>query len=537
MRTSIIRFSVFATGVLVLLGQGCRASAPSTAGPASAKQAVASKLGFGKLPKLAALETAPIAAGAPAPSATSSAGPAGATTEGSAATPVEQPAVPSPTAPVAAGAGGLADQSASAVAPTGAAPTVGTGQSAKAQTAPPKNMPRPLPMPKPRPVTVEYIIEDKLPAWSAAGDVLRVGKTLPDAQIVSGFAKQAGLPAEITNGISTVASLNLQWVDRDGYTWTYDAANRSVSFWKETSFAEERGDGRTALDEQEILKAANDFLDAHGFSAIRGRGAQIQELPQLLPLMQGRADKTGMMPCFMGGVETTGVGTAPSGLKSGAVTPVIQQGSARPATGVPSPKLTAAKPLSARSATKNGQISPDFYPYPCWWPVQATVTYPGEREGRRITDGYGTDVNTTNLAVDLRSKQVVNGFIQLDDGVERSVYPLIDQDAAKRRLQSGGRNPVWPWGSETGNIKVRLKKLELVWMRHDVWQGGLSDTYYLPALRASGTVERGKNVPPEDYRTTVPLLADGVFEDETSDVPPPVPLPLRGEGTTAPRKP
>ena len=343
------------------------------------------------------------------------------------------------------------------------------------------------------------------------------------------FAKQAGLPAEVTGSIAGVTSLNFQWRDRDGFIWTYDAANRTASFYKETSDGAEDRRVKPSFDEAESLKIANDFLDAHGFSAIRQRGGKVQDIPQFLPLMEGTGETKGDMPCIQEG----GAGVESSGAGRGGVGFAV----AAPAAGIAVPD----KPLPPAA----GNAAPSIYPSPCWWPVQATVTYPGERDGRKIADSYGADMNTTSIAVDLRSKQVVNGYVQLDEAMERSSYPLIDQETAKRRLQSGGRNPIWPWGNESGNIKVRLKTIDLVWMRYDAWQDGTSDTYYLPGLRANGSVERGPGMETEEYKTIIPLLADDAFEDVTppgrsaagcgekigAEIPPRSRVPPRGDSS------
>lgn len=474
MRTAIVRLSVLTVGALVLLGQGCKPTptTPSQPGTFTKPKPVAASLGFGKLPKLALLEASP--AQAPAP-------------EGAAA-------APGITAPSAARSSEAAGADAKIMGPSasGVAPSVV----------------RPVPAPKPRPATIEYFIEGQMPTWGSEGEVLLAKKQLPDTTTVGKFAQQAGLPAEVTGSIAGVTSLNFQWKDRDGFIWTYDAANRTASFYKETSDGAEDQRIKPLFDEAESLKIANDFLDAHGFSAIRKREGKVQDLPQFLPLMKGAEETKEAMPCIQeggSGVESAGVGRGGVGLAV-----------AEPAVGIAVPD----KPQPPAT----GNAAPAIYPSPCWWPIQATVTYPGEREGRKIADSYGADMNTTSLAVDLRTKQVVNGYIQLDENMERSSYPLIDEAAARRRLQSGGRNPVWPWGNETGNIKVRLKTLKLVWMRHDAWLNGTSDTYYLPGLRATGSVERGEGMEPEEYRTIVPLLADDAFEDAAPPAPAPLPM-------------
>ena len=165
--------------------------------------------------------------------------------------------------------------------------------------------------------------------------------------------------------------------------------------------------------------------------------------------------------------------------------------------------------------------------------MQATVAYGGTREGRAVVDAGGWPYRHATVSVDLRTKQVTNGWIQLDERAERSSYPLISAESAKKRLQSGGQNPVWPYG-DGGVVRVKLTSISLAWLRYDAWQDGLNETYYLPALLATGTVDRGtKEQAPEEYRTLVPLVDDAAFMDQPG--PPPGPLPL--EGGSAPGSP
>jgi hypothetical protein len=166
-------------------------------------------------------------------------------------------------------------------------------------------------------------------------------------------------------------------------------------------------------------------------------------------------------------------------------------------------------------AAPAGIAMPMIYPppYPCgWWPQQATVSYGGTREGHKVEDISGYPFQVATVTVDLQSKAVTNGNVQLEDNVNRSTYPLIDQATAQRRLQSGGRNPIWDYGNGTKSIKVHIKTLEVVWMRYDTWSEGTSQTYYLPGLLATGTVDRGDGNTQEAYRTVMPLLQDDAFD-------------------------
>lgn len=455
-----------------LVGGGCPspvAKAPQPPAPPSAppESPTAPRLGFGKLPKPTTAQVlgSQKAISAVAPTA---------------------PSVSDVGAPIAAAEGrGIA----------GTATMIAPGVIEK---------PLPSPVPRPKPVTVEYTIATDLPSWGSTGDVLQAQPALPDMNIASGFARSAGLPSQAIGSGSKVTTVSLQWRDADGYSWTFDAGSRNVSFWKEQPYARimmpETADANAAppkIDEQAVLRAADAFLDAHGFSDIRKTGGKIQEMPWIGGMM--RSDAAAVMPC-----------------------PAVEA------------QTKEARP-EATMMIEPGGTGGSGIAYPCgWWPQQVTVVYGGTLENRNVVDAGGWPAQNASISVGIRTNDVENGAIQLATNVSRSSYPLIDAETAKKRLQSGALNPVWPWGNETGTIKVTLSKISLVWMRYDAWVDAEQETYYLPALLAEGTVERGiKGQQPEEYRTVLPLVSDEAFEDVGGVAPPPVPLPAE----TAPAAP
>jgi hypothetical protein len=130
-----------------------------------------------------------------------------------------------------------------------------------------------------------------------------------------------------------------------------------------------------------------------------------------------------------------------------------------------------------------------------------------------MTDAYGNPQSKAYVTITLGSNEVQGANVQLDESFERSTYALIDAETAKRRLASGGRNPLYGWG--TKNIVVHLKTAELVWMRYDNWVNGQRDVYVLPGLAVSGTVDRGEKQDwTEEYRTVIPLVKDESFLPE-----------------------
>jgi hypothetical protein len=478
MKHHVILFTSFVTGI-ALFGAGCTSLIPSK--PTTNQQPSASKgaFAFGKLPSIG--ETAAT----------------GASYSGKSMMVSQDASAPTAPVPATVTGGGSAGTMM-------AIPSVAT-----AEVKPTSAIARPIPYPQPRPVTVEYILDAAIPAWGAEGDVLQVAKSLPDTSTVRSLAGQSGLPSQISDSVRELSSINIQWTDRDGFQWTFDAGSHNTSFWKDQIYKDTNEQSAPKLDQNAVLKAADAFLDSHGFSAIRERGGAIQDLPRIITMM--KQDGSGSsMPCRAmmqngGGAEYAVPPSAPS----------------------PAPDTNVKSAAVQGTATPDAAVEPAIYPNPCgWWPQQVSVSYANTKEGKPVSDPYGNDSVAAMITVDMRTNQVTNGNVMLDESAMRSAYPLIDQETAKRRLESGGRSPVYPWGSEGGNVTVHLKTIEVVWMRYDSWKNNAVETYYLPGLLAKGTLDRGKGFDPEDYRTIIPLLKDDVFEDSQ-----PIAVPMMQTGS------
>ncbi len=349
----------------------------------------------------------------------------------------------------------------------------GVSGSAPAGTAIARPMPAPYPIP--RPVTIKYTIDAAMPSWGTDGEVLRRDVTLPDKKIFAPIASSAGLPGQLLSMVKSVSGANVQWEDTEGFTWTFDLTSRSTSFWKDTVDGIRFGENPSkepARDDKKLIAAADAFLDSHGFSAVRAQGGAVELNDAIQPMMGGAETAAAQgMPCILG-----------------------------------------------------ADAAPSVYPNPCGsWSPQATIVYGGTREGRSIMDMWGNPYRSTSLSVDRATNKVTNGSLQLEDKLSRSSYPLVSVETARKRLQEGGRNPVYPWGEE-GEVRVSIKNISLVWIRYESWNAGTSQFYYLPGLLATGTVQRGNAVGAQDeYRTIISLVNDDAFDDGADEQ---IPVPM-----------
>lgn len=388
--------------------------------------------------------------------------------------------------------------------PSAAPKTAGATESAIA------GRPIPIPPPPQTPGTVSYDVTASIPTWNAEDDVLRTRSTnFPSSQI-SLLAQATGLPTQALGSDAKAQSLSFSWIDADGFTWTYDAVQRNVSFWKQDTrvYANAEPSKTTpTIDDAAFIKIAEAFLASKGFGGVPHATGVVEK-----PWGDVATINSVRMPC-------------PLPMMGGAV------------------KAEAGGTVTVESAQTAPSIAPGEY-YPCWYPQQVSVTFGAVRNGRNINDASGSPFTNLSVTIDITSKAVLGGSAWLDQDVDGSRYQLIDRDTAIKRLKAGGRNPIWPWGSGT-DIAVKITSVDLVWMRYDSWdEKSGTATYFIPALAGSGTVEYAKdNV--QQYRTIVPLVADDAFEPVKS----PGPVPLQGAsgggsagvapagtGTIAPKK-
>lgn len=327
-----------------------------------------------------------------------------------------------------------------------------------------------------QPVDVEYHLLTELPLWNGEGDVQRVIRPQPGAGVIGALSNISPLPSQIVSRVHSVQSVNASWRDADGYVWNFDPIHGGLGWWRQYDerlvMPPRPQNGAPDIDEARALAAADRFLDAQGLSAVRALGGQVEE-----PYW------TKGVPCILEDVQ-------------------------------------------AREPAGDADLL--IYPSPCdWYPQEITVFYGTSREGLPVTDAGGWPRRMSSVSVSLVDYTVSGGNVEFEGALQRSAYPLIDRETARTRLEAGGRNPVWSWGPEGGSISVIIDRIDLAWMRYDVWREGGMETYYLPALAASGLVDRRiEGQEPEAYHTVIPLVSDDAFDFGEFDGPFPMPRPL-----------
>jgi hypothetical protein len=403
------------------------------------------------------------------------------------------------------------------------------GMALMVDPAMPGSMPRPMPPVPQKLATVEYVLPEGLPTWGEEGDVIKLGRSMPDAKTAGLIAERSGLPSAVLNRVTEITGVNVQWKDGQGLAWSYDAASRSLSAWRENYSNDQGSPLKMPPDRTEAIAIADSFLDSHGFGDIKARGGTVEPSPwEVMPMVAGGGTSAMAYPCLMERSVSSDGGMTP---------PPMATPPSAPMSDLPVIKMMAPiqqMPMEDGQEDVATDVAPAIWPSPCGWDYsQVTVTYPEKRDGQSVVQLGGYPAFAGSVVVDLRNKRISSVSLMLTRPTERSAYPLIDAATAKRRLQAGGLNPIWPY-ADSGSIKVTVEKVELVWLRHESWKEGTSLTYDLPALLATGSVQRGDSKTEEQYRTVVPLLTDDALDESidwggSGGMPVPSPTPLMME--------
>lgn len=353
-----------------------------------------------------------------------------------------------------------------------AAPTITTGSVNVSGDA--KLIARPYPMPQPAKVT--YSVSTTLPTWETEADVLRGRETQLPSTGVKSLALATGLPSNVLGQNPNLRSFNVTWKDSESLTWSFDSMGRTLSFWSDMgNTVMDAAAGakiqRATLSDEEVLAIAGDFMTRHGLGTY-ARSKPVVDHPW-----------------------NAGDDIAPCPL------PVEKMPVDAPAT-------TDAKMMIA----------------PCggYYPIVTSVTYPLMVDGKEVYDAWGGPTAGISLQVDFNAKRVTNGYIWLTPETDSSKYPLITQQEALKRLSAGGRNPLYYYAPEVKEANVTIDAVRMVLMRYDSWTNDGTQTFFLPALYATGKTDLG-NGKSEEYRTVVPLVSDDSFGGAT---PPPMIMPM-----------
>lgn len=350
-----------------------------------------------------------------------------------------------------------------------------------------KMIARPYPMPSP--AKVSYSVSATLPTWGTEADVLRAKEVALPTIGTKALAVATGLPTQLLGENPNLRSFNLSWKDTEGLTWSFDSMGRNLSFWTEANYpvAYAATDAKiqqpVRLSDEEVMAIANDFMTRHGLGGY-AKGTPIIDHPWDM------------------------------------------------ADGVTSPCPMPMKEEAVSANTEPGGATSMIAPCGMWYPQVTSITYPSVMNGKNVYDMGSWPSAGISLQINLNEKKVNGGNIWLAPDVDSSKYSLITTEEATKRLMAGGRNPLYVYNEGVKEVKATIETAHIAWMRYDSWSQDGTDTYFLPALYATGKQDFGDGKS-QEYHTIVPLVSDESFGGTT---PPPVMMPMT-EPAVAPTMP
>jgi hypothetical protein len=333
-------------------------------------------------------------------------------------------------------------------------------------------IPGPIPSPPARAgfdPAIEWATE--LPAHPTEVTILRMHQTLPDSSFLQNITTALRMPAGVLQSNPVAESMSMQWRDKDGYRWSYDAEESRITF------------ERIAQADVFTVNAlpTNDWIIsiAEVFMTERGVDRRAWGKPQLvfswndwwLYMRQGHRCMT-----FA---------------SVGAMRELAQNDS-----------LTQPALPTLPFDTNVECVQPEF-------PSRHVINYHLSQDGQEVFGATGERVVAAELIVDLSTDLIQSGWFDLVQDVDRSNYPVLPLKETIVNLQRGGLRGTRSYG--TADV-ITITEFERGLYRHDTEVDGTKRTYFIPGIHASGDVELSDGGK-EEFQTFVPLLREDAYAE------------------------
>jgi len=318
-----------------------------------------------------------------------------------------------------------------------------------------------VPIPQLKPGTAGSVrLTAAMPTFPANVAVLRVRSGNPDDAQIRNIAASFNLPGGIVGSHPIGRGMTLDWADGLGIRWSFDAAARSIEFADETAPTKALTVSEWA-DRTRVLQQAVTFLDDRSIS--RQRLGQPYVDPDWAAWWDAEQTLGRCMNADMIAIVRA-ISSSPS---------FLQQ---------PPPSL----PLSRGTRC----VKPEF-------PSRMVVRMNETQDGQAIFLGDGTAQVGATLFTDATTGDVRSGSLAVRSEPDRSDYPSIAADEARKRMLSGGLG-----GTPNGDVTIDTATSE--WYAiHDTADPTVA--YYYPALIGSGAI-RYADGRTAAYRIVVPLV-------------------------------
>ena len=299
----------------------------------------------------------------------------------------------------------------------------------------------------------------QLPALPSGITVIRLAEGDPNDVQLRNIASSLEIPAGVIGNQPSRGILQMEWIDDQGFHWTYHATERQLEFELVKPLTTPLTVAALPTNDA-LIHVANDFFQTRFLDLATYRDALVEP------------DWNNWW------VTATSRGLC---MDTQTLFTLRAIGSSEP--------LLANVPSTLPSAKNTTCVSPEF-------PSRVVVRYHALVDGRDILMPDGRFVDGAELVVDATRGKVVAGRITLFPNPDRSDYPALPLATMLKALA----------GTPDGSATTTLSAWSLASMRVDAFDGAIRTTYLIPSL-----VGEGSRVTPDGVSTpariVLPLLA------------------------------
>ncbi|MBD3251723.1 hypothetical protein GF380_04705 [Candidatus Uhrbacteria bacterium] len=332
-------------------------------------------------------------------------------------------------------------------------------------------IPGPIPSPPARAgfdPRIEFDAE--IPPYPTEISVLRQHQTLPDPSFLGNITTALRIPAGTLQEKPKTIAMTMAWMDADGYRWSYNAETNRLTFSNHQDISQPLTN--RVIDDEAIIGIVEDFMNRRGVERRSwGKPRMAFSWNDWWRFMQ--EGNRCLNQDSLSALEE-----------------LVRFGS-----------LTDPEPPQLPHVG-DGCRDPQL-------PSKQVVHYHVSQDGLDVFGKDGNRVVAAQVTLDLHTQQILSGWLDLVQDVDRSNYPVMPQKDMLALLQRGG---LYGTRGLTTRDVIVLKAFEQGLYRHDTTKNGTLRTYFIPGLHAIGVIERS-NGTEDEYETFVPFLREDSYTE------------------------
>lgn len=301
--------------------------------------------------------------------------------------------------------------------------------------------------------------------------VLRRRRTLPDTSLLQNITTALDIPAGALRHDPKSRVLNVEWLDDQGYDWTYDGRRARITFTLPDSEIQKIPATVASLPtDQAITERAESFLTDRGMLA-KGWGRAFMAFSWnewwKNHVENGRCMNANALLSIQSIAKKVDLSKLPD---------------------LPMRKFASCK-------------DPEF---PNIQHAQLSLS----QDNQIVYDQNGVPYIAAQVDIRTDTLQVISGSIELMKDLDRSNYPAMSLSTFVEHLRRGG---VAGFPDEASGGEVVITSFRWGLYRHDVVIENEERTYFIPAIQGQGTISYWDgSVHP--YSLIIPLAEDGEYQ-------------------------